>query len=373
MSKLNKNIYVTRPSLNSLSNFSSRLQEAWESGILTHDGPLVQDFENKLVKKLNINNFVSCTNGTVALQMAIKASALKKKYILTPAFTWIATASSIRAEGYEPIFIDAEEDTLNMCPKKTEDYLIGNCDKVAAIMPVHVFGSPCDVEYFKKLSLKYKIPVIYDAAHAIGSSFEGKSVLNYGDISCISLHSTKLLNCGEGGGCISSKYFNDLRQIRFFGYDGNKDVISDGFNGKLTEIHAALGLANLELFDLVLEDRKKKYNFYKTSLSKISGNKISFQKINEQFSNFSYFPIILESESCLIDLTKHLENNRIFPRRYFYPSINTFDIFDSISCPVSEDISKRILCLPLYYDLLNEEQQIIIDCIFNFFQKQVAK
>tara|TARA_B100000963_G_C22626199_1_gene672504 strand:+ start:1207 stop:2310 length:1104 start_codon:yes stop_codon:yes gene_type:complete len=367
MSKLKKDIYVTRPSLNTIDSFSSLLKDSWKTGILTHDGPLVKEFEHKLTNKLNVTNFVSCTNGTIALQMGIKACALKKKYILTSAFTWIATASAIRAEGYEPIFIDIKDESLNMCPRATENYLNKKSDEIAAIMPVHVFGSPCDVEHFDRISKKYKIPLIYDAAHAIGTSFKGDSVLNYGDISCVSLHSTKLLNCGEGGGCISSKHSNDLKRIRFFGHNEEKDIVTDGFNGKLTEVHAALGLANLEIFDSVLEDRKRKYKFYKKSLSHLSN--IKFQKIDENNVNYSYFPIILDSEKELLGLLSYLNSERIFPRRYFYPSVNTFKVFNDYFCPISEDISKRILCLPLYFDLLDSEQQLIVKNISDFFNE----
>ncbi|NTW31092.1 MAG: DegT/DnrJ/EryC1/StrS family aminotransferase [Bacteroidetes bacterium] len=354
-----KAIYVTQPTLAPLEEYVELLKGIWTSGILTHNGPLVQQFEKDIAVKLGINNFIAVTNGTIALQMSIKALELKGEIITTP-FTWIATVSAIKWEGCTPVFCDIESDTLNIDPAKIE-MLIN--ERTVAIMPVHVFGNPCNIESIEAIAKKYNLKIIYDAAHAIGSTYNGKSILEYGDISATSLHATKLLNTGEGGGCISSnlEIHEKLKRIRFFGHNKDKSVIEDGFNGKMTEIHAALGLVNIKYFEKVLEDRKYKYNLYKESFRKIS--ELKFQKIVNGNSNYSYFPVIFETEENALKYEKILNNNNIYPRRYFYPSVNTYsNIFDNIqSCPVSEKISKTILCMPLYYKLTESEIESIIN------------
>lgn len=343
-----KPIYVTQPSLAPLNDIFDLLKGVWDRGILTHNGPLVQKLENEIEKKVEIENFLLVNNGTIALQMAIKALELKGEIITTP-FTWVATLSAIKWEGCVPVFVDIDPKTLNIDPFKIESKITS---KTVAIMPVHVFGNPCDVDAIDLIAKKHNLKVIYDAAHAIGSSYDGKSLLEFGHISATSLHATKLFNTGEGGGCITrdKKLYNKLKRIRFFGHDEEKNIIEDGFNGKMTEIHAALGLANLNYFDKVLEDRKVKYNLYKTLLSELDF--VSFQELKFGETNYSYFPIILDSETRLLQIEQELNKKNIFPRRYFYPSVNTFEkIVSYDSMPISEDISKRILCLPIYYDL----------------------
>lgn len=356
----NKKILVTQPTLAPLNEFSDLLKGVWHSGILTHNGPLVQQLEDQLSKKLGLDYFITVANGTLAIQMAIKALELKGEIITTP-FTWVATLSAIQWEDCTPIFCDIEPDTLNIDPLKLEEKITS---KTIAIMPVHVFGNPCNVNAIDKIAKKYGLKVIYDAAHAIGSTFEDKSILEYGDISATSLHATKILNTAEGGGCITKDkdLFEKLKRIRFFGHDNNKEIVEEGFNGKLTEINAALGLANLKYFRSTVEDRKVKYLYYKSSLENLPN--IAFQNIKFGQSNYSYFPLIFDSEKTLLKIEKALNNSNIFPRRYFYPSVNTFDkIVKYDPMPISEDISKRILCLPLYFDLKISEIDIICNAI----------
>lgn len=356
----NKQIFVTQPSLAPLEEFKSLLNGVWERGILTHNGPLVQQLEKEIQTKLNLDHFLVVANGTLAIQMAIKALELKGEIITTP-FTWVATLSAIQWEGCTPIFCDIQPDTLNIDPVKIEEKITKN---TVAIMPVHVFGNPCDVEAIEAIAKRHNLKVIYDAAHAVGSKINEKSLLEYGDISATSLHATKLLNTGEGGGCITTN--NDLheklKRVRFFGHDNNKEIVEEGFNGKLTEIHAALGLANLKYFDLVLEDRKNKYTHYLNSLNNVKC--LSFQNLKLGSSNYSYFPVIFESEIQLLNVEKALNATNIFPRRYFYPSVNTFGaIVTYDKMPIAEDISQRILCLPLYYSLTYEDINFIISVI----------
>ncbi len=344
----NKPIYVTQPSLPPLEEYVKILEGVWENGILTHNGPLVQKLENEICSQVGINNFVAVSNGTIALQMAIKALELRGKIITTP-FTWIATVSAIKWENCTPIFCDIDPNTLNIDPSKIEQHIT---DKTVAILPVHVFGNPCDIDAIDKIAQKYNLKVIYDAAHAIGSTYNEKSILEYGNVSATSLHATKLLNTAEGGGCVTIDDELDmkLKRIRFFGHNDEKDIVEDGFNGKMTEVHAALGIANLKYFDKVLADRKVKYEFYKQKLKIVNG--LSFQKNIFGESNYSYFPIVFENEDILLKIEKELNKNNIYPRRYFYPSVNTYTkIYKYQNCPNSEDISKRILCLPLFYNL----------------------
>ena len=345
----NKNIFVTQPSLAPFNEFTEILKGVWDRKILTHNGPLVQQLESELEQKLEVPHFTVVNNGTIALQIAIKALALQGEIITTP-FTWIATVSAIKWEGCTPIFCDIDPKTLNIDPAKIEALIT---EKTVAIMPVHVFGTPCDVVEIEKIAKKHNLKVIYDGAHAIGSRFEDKSVLTFGDVTATSLHATKLLNTGEGGGCITtdSELDKKIKRIRFFGHSDDKtDIVEDGFNGKLTEIHAALGLANLKYYDTVLNDRRVKYLLYKEKLQKVPT--ITFQDIAAGETNYSYFPIIFETEAQLLKVELELKENNVFPRRYFYPSVNTYTkVVSYQSCPISEDISKRILCLPLYLDL----------------------
>ena len=355
-----KPIFVAQPSLAPLEEYSEFLKDIWETGILTHNGPLVQRLEKEICLKMNLANFLTVTNGTIALQTAIKALGLRGE-IITTAFTWVATISAIKWEGCSPIFCDIDPDTLNINTSKIEELIT---EKTVAIMPVHVFGNACDIDAIAKIAEKYNLKVIYDAAHAMGSTFKNKSLLEYGDISATSMHATKLLNTGEGGGCVTNNHFlyEKLKQIRFFGYDEEKQIVQDGFNGKLTEMHAALGLANLKYFDGVLEDRKRKYKIYQEILKECS--QITFQKVKFGKKNYSYFPIIFNTEDLLLRVETLLKNNNIYPRRYFYPSVNTFtEIVKYQSAPISESISKRILCLPLYWKLKSKEVKFIAELI----------
>lgn len=356
----NKPIFVTQPSLAPLREYVELLEEVWDSGILTHNGPKVRRLEKEISKKLNLDNFSIVLNGTIALQMAIKALDLKGEIITTP-FTWVATVSAIKWEGCKPVFCDINPTTLNIDEDKIENLITPD---TVAIMPVHVFGVACNIEKIEQVAKKHNLKVIYDAAHAIGSSYKEKSLLSYGDISATSLHATKLFNTGEGGACIANTPELDerLQRIRFFGHNSNKEVVEDGFNGKMTEIHAALGLVNLKYFDTVLNDRREKYLLYKDLLGR--NEKLRFQQINIQENNFSYFPVIFDSEEKLLQVEEELKKENIFPRRYFYPSVNTYtEIVKYQSCPISEDISQRIMCLPLYYNLSQSQITSIANII----------
>ena len=355
----NKNIYVTMPTLAPLEEVNELMKGIWASGIMTHNGPLVQRFEKECAEHLGVPQMVSCVNGTIALQMAIRALRLKGEIITTP-FTFIATINSILWEGCTPVFVDIDPETFNIDPKKIEEKITYH---TVGIMPVHVFGNSCDIEAIDAIAKKHNLKVIYDACHAVGVNYKGQSVFNYGDISVTSFHATKMLNTTEGGGCftLDKELDEKLRRIRFFGFENHADIVEDGTNGKMTEVHAAVGLANLKYLDAALADRKKKYALYKDELSKDSS--LSFQKINED-CNYSYFPVLFPSEEACLRAIAKLNEQHIFPRRYFYPSVNTFSkLVPYVSMPVSEDIASRILCLPLYYTLSEGDIHRIIDII----------
>ncbi|MEX2462906.1 MAG: DegT/DnrJ/EryC1/StrS family aminotransferase [Balneolaceae bacterium] len=356
-----KPVYVTKPSLADLSEYMKILEGIWERGILTHNGPLVQEFEREVCSHFELPGFVAVSNGTIALQMAIKALGLKGEIITTP-FTWIATVSAIKWEGCKPVFCDIDADTLNLDPSKLEDAIT---DQTSAIMPVHVFGNPCDVDEIERIAKKHQLKVIYDAAHAIGSVYKNRSLLRYGDISATSLHATKILNTAEGGGCVSNdpNLVQKLRRIRFFGHDHEKEIVEDGFNGKMTEIHAGLGLVNIKHFHSVLAERVRIYHTYINGLKEIKT--IKFQKTaKNSTSNYAYFPLILESQEKIHELTAALENRNIYARRYFYPSVNRYrKVVDYQKTPIAESISDRILCLPSYSGLEDSTIKTIIEIV----------
>ena len=230
-------------------------------------------------------------------------------------------------------------------------------------MPVHVFGNACEIDRIDEIAKAHNLKVIYDAAHAVGVKYKGKCIFDYGDVSATSFHATKMLNTAEGGGVITRNKDIDekLRRIRFFGFENHADIVEDGFNGKMTEVHAALGLANLKYLQAALDDRKKKYAIYKSELSRDAS--LSFQKITYD-CNYSYFPLIFATEADLLKAVSKLNAEGIYPRRYFYPSVNTFrKLVPYVSMPKSEDIASRILCLPLYYSLSEEDMERIIRTI----------
>ena len=348
-------IYVTQPTLAPLSEVTALLEGVWASGIMTHNGPLVRRFEQECVERLGLRQMVAVSNGTIAIQMAIRALELSGEIITTP-FTFVATINAILWEHCTPVFVDIDPATLNIDPEKI---VAAITSKTVAIMPVHVFGNPCEVERIQAIADEYGLKVLYDAAHAVGVDYKGQALLNYGDISATSFHATKMLNTAEGGGCVAAnaEWHERLKEIRFFGYNESKEIVRNGFNGKMTEVHAAVGIANLAHLPQALADRKKKYMLYKTVLSECPG--LAFQKMN-QSGNYSYFPVIFPSEQVALYVDKQLQAHEIFARRYFYPSVNTYTaIVPYQPMPVSEDIAKRILCLPLYYSLPEEKVLLI--------------
>lgn len=355
----NKNIYVTMPTLAPLEDVTELMKGIWETGVMTHNGPLVQRFEKECAEKLGVPRVVSCVNGTIALQLAIRALQLKGEIITTP-FTFIATVNSILWEYCTPVFVDIDPETFNIDPKLIEEKITYH---TVGIMPVHVFGNACDIDAIDAIAKKHNLKVIYDACHAVGVEYKGRSIFEYGDISVTSFHATKMLNTTEGGGCFTMDRELDekLRRIRFFGFENHADIVEDGTNAKMTEVHAAVGLANLRYLDAALGDRKKKYALYKELLS--ANPSLSFQRIDHG-CNYSYFPVVFPDEAALLKVMARLNEERIFPRRYFYPSVNTFkNLVPYVPMPKSESVASRILCLPLYFKLGEEDIRRITEII----------
>jgi dTDP-4-amino-4,6-dideoxygalactose transaminase len=354
-------INVTKTFLPGFDEYVNILRRAWDNAWITNNGVLVQELELKLKEYLGTNNLFFCGNGTIVLQMAIKAFNITKEVITTP-FSYVATTNSIIWEGCKPVFVDINKNTFSIDADKIENAITKDTE---AILATHVYGLPCDIEKIKSIADKYKLKVIYDAAHAFGTKLKGKSLLNYGDISTCSFHATKLFHTVEGG-CIITNH-DDLMQTillyRSFGHISD-EYYSVGINGKNSEFHAAMGLANLPKIDYIMEERKKVFNMYESFLpGKIF--KPSYNLPDFQY-NYAYYPVIFETEASLLKVRDALARKQINIRRYFFPSLNLVPQsknFNPAPCPVSEDISRRVACLPLYVGLEEENIELICSVI----------
>jgi dTDP-4-amino-4,6-dideoxygalactose transaminase len=357
-------INVTKPFLPPKEEYEKYLQGIWHRGWLTNNGPLVNELEAKLKDFLKIENLLFLTNGTIALQLAIKSLELKGEIITTP-FSYVATTSSIVWENCTPVFVDIDPKTLNIDPKKIEEAITPN---TSAIVATHVYGNPCDVESIKQISAKYNLKVIYDAAHAFGSTYKNISLYSYGDVSTASFHSTKLFHTIEGGAVVAKEpeLFERLSYMRNFGHDGPESFKGLGINGKNSEFHAAMGLVNLNYINEIINSRIRQATYYDSGLK---GLPISRPEVlPDAIPNRSYYPIIFDSEKTLLKVLQGLNSHWIYPRRYFYPSLSELPYVKHQDTVHSNDISKRVLCLPMYYTLSNEE----IDLVINVIRKHIV-
>ncbi len=336
---------VTKTFLPPLDEYNQILKQAWDAGWITNRGTLVLKLERELKDFLNVSNVIALTNGTLPLQIAIKALKLSGEIITTP-FSYVATTSSIVWEGCEPVFVDIHPEFLTIDESRIEEAIT---PKTTAILATHVFGNPCAVEEIQTIAGKYGLKVIYDAAHAFGVTFKGKSIFEYGDVSTCSFHATKLFHTGEGG----ALFFRDdqMYETYFyhhnFGHKGKEDFQGVGINAKMSELQAAMGLAVLPYVPSLIDSRIKIVKHYHQELSQFNSIKIR----EGTKWNCSYFPILFESEAQLIESMKRLNGKGIYPRRYFYPSLNKLSYINYDPMFVSEDIASRILCLPIAHDL----------------------
>lgn len=348
-------INVTKSYLPPLSTYTKYLEGIWERNWVTNHGPLVAELEEKLKNYFKVKHLFFVKNGTTALQISIKALDLKGEVITTP-FSYVATTSSLVWERCKPIFADINPTTLCLDPNQVEKSIT---KKTTGILATHVYGIPCDVEKLQKISKKHGLKLIYDAAHAFGVKVNGKSILNHGDISTLSFHATKLFHTGEGGAIVTNDdvLAHKISYLRNFGHKGQEDFWGLGINGKNSELHAAMGLSIFPKINQLIEKRK-----YLTSLYEINikSNRVSRPKVIGKVEyNYSYFPLLFETEELLLKVKEALNKKDIQPRRYFFPSLNKLNYVKKQAMPVSEDIARRVLCLPLFYDLKRSEVNLI--------------
>jgi len=355
-------INVTKTFLPPLDEYIKYLEKIWETHWVTNQGPLAEDLESKLKEYLNVKNLLLVSNGTIALQLAIKALNLKDEIITTP-YSYVATTNSILWENCTPVFCDIENKTFCIDADKIEKLINEN---TSAILATHVYGFPCDVVKIKSLADKYNLKVIYDGAHAFGVNYKNQSLLNFGDISTVSFHATKIFHTIEGGAVITNddKLNEKLFLYRAFGHLDD-EYFSIGINGRTSEFHAAMGLCNLPGVNDFILKRKEINLLYRDFLKDLP---LEIPVIPEDIEyNYSYFPVFFSSEEKLLTVKKLLTENEINTRRYFYPSLNKLPYLNTVSCPVSENIAERVLCLPVYTELEFKDIKLISEIITNSF------
>lgn len=352
-------IPVTKAYLPNKDKYQSYVDRIFKSGWLTNNGSLLQELEQRLAKYLGVKNIILVANGSFALQLAYKALELQGEVITTP-FSFVATTSTLAWEGLTPVFADINLDSFNIDPAQIEAQVT---PKTSAIVPVHVFGNPCNVEAIQAIADKHKLKVIYDAAHAFDSEYKGQSVLNYGDISTLSFHATKLFHTIEGGAVIANNddLAEKIRKMINFGISSPSNVESVGTNAKMNEFEAAMGLCVLDEIEVIKQQRANIWQKYVENLP----SQIKLQKWNKHGkNNHAYAPVLFENGEQLLNIEAKLKDNKILPRRYFYPSLDTLDYLQSKQvCKRSRDIASRILCLPIHPSLNAVEQHVVLEVL----------
>jgi dTDP-4-amino-4,6-dideoxygalactose transaminase len=359
-------INVTKPFLPPKEEYIEFLTSIWDNNWLTNNGPLLRRLENELKVYCDVPYIQFTVNGTIPIQLAIKALELKGEIITTP-FSYVATTGAILWENCSPVFVDIDPDTFCIDASKIEASITEN---TSAILATHVYGFPCDVIKIEEIAKKHNLKVIFDGAHAFGVKYKNKSIFEYGDITTCSFHATKLFHTIEGGAVFCK---NKLLDEKIFLYKAfghiDDNYLSIGINGKNSEFHAAMGLCNLKRVNDFISARKKIAELYKEELA---GLPIEIPKIPEHTEyNYSYFPVLFQNEKAVERVKEYLAENKVNTRRYFYPSLNTLPYLEKkFSCPVSEDIAKRILCLPFYQQLQTDEVSFISSLIKNVLIKE---
>jgi len=349
----NKPIYVTQPYLPPLEEFVPYLQQIWDNKILTNGGPMHQQLEQALCSYLGVEHIALFNNGTIALLTALQALRVTGEVITTP-YSFVATAHSLQWNGIKPVFADIDPHTFNLDPEKIESAIT---PQTTAIMPVHCYGNPCNVDAIQKIADNYNLRVIYDAAHAFGVEDAGGSILRHGDLSVLSFHATKVFNTFEGGAiiCPDAKAKKRIDQLKNFGFVDEVTVVAPGINGKMSEVNAAFGLLQLHHIDQAMERRREIDQCYRKHLKNLPGIHL-VADAGQKIANHSYFPILVGAGYSLNRdaLYQKLKENNIFARRYFYPLISEFPMYRAMSSartsniPVASDITKRVICLPIY-------------------------
>lgn len=366
-----KNVYVTSPTLPPLEEFIPYLQQIWDNKVLTNGGPFHQQLEKELCEYLGVEYICLFANGTLALVTALQALRVTGEVITTP-YSFVATSHSLLWNGIKPVFVDIDPNTLNLDPAMIEAAITPH---TTAIMPVHVYGHPCNVDAIQKIADNYNLKVIYDAAHAFGVQCDCGSVLNHGDLSVLSFHATKVFNTFEGGAivCPDAKTKVRIDQLKNFGHVGELNVVAPGINGKMSEFNAALGLLQLKHIDKALARRKEIDLAYRDRLKNVRGIHC-LKDAGEKVANYAYFPVLVQNDYPISrdELNEKLKAVGIYPRRYFYPLISDFPMYRGLpsahreNLPVATVSAQQILCLPIYPDL----DLSIVDKITSFIAAQ---
>jgi dTDP-4-amino-4,6-dideoxygalactose transaminase len=347
-------IPVTKTFFPPIEDYQAKLQQIWESGWLTNDGQFEKELATKLSQYLGLTRIELVTNGTLALQLAIKALDIKGEIITTP-YSYVATATVIAWEGCTPVFVDIDENTFCIDPDLIEAAIT---EKTSAILATHVYGYPCEVEKISQIAKNHNLKVVYDAAHCFGVKLNGQSLLAQGNISTLSFHATKVFHAAEGGAviCRDEEVSKRITVMKRFGHLGEDDYQEIGINAKISELHAAMGLCILPVIDHIIDRRRQIAALYDEL---IKDNQLQRPVVPQGLEyNYNYYPVLFPSHEDMMRARKALMDQNIFPRRYFYPSLNTLPYLQQAgtkTCPVSESKAMRVLCLPLYYELQEEE------------------
>ena len=379
MNDRNQILTVTSPLLPPLEEFTSYLQQIWDSKWITNNGSFHQLLEKELADYLGVEYLSLFTNGTLPLITAFQALGIHEGEVITTPYSFVATSHAIWWNGLKPVFVDVEDDTCGIDPAKIEAAITPN---TVAIMPVHCYGKPCKTAEIDTIAKKHNLKVIYDAAHAFGVTQDGQSILKAGDISTLSFHATKVYNTIEGGAliCHSAEMKYHVDNLKNFGFRGETTVVAPGINSKMDEVRAAYGLLNLRQVDAAIEARKKVAKQYVEALQDVKGIKI-FQPMIDSFSplsgesegaNYSYFPIFVNAAEYGMTrdvLYEKMKANNVLGRRYFYPLITDFEPYKDIpsanpaNLPVANKIANQVICLPMHHALSEENVKRVIDCI----------
>lgn len=365
---MNKPIYVTKPDLPPLDEFIPYLEQIWDNKILTNNGPFHQQLEQALCDYLGVKHLSLFSNGTIALVTALQALRITGEVITTP-YSFVATAHSLLWNNIKPVFVDIEPNTCNLDPSRIEAAIT---PQTTAILPVHCYGNPCNVEHIQQIADTYGLRVIYDAAHAFGVKYRGGSLLNQGDLSVLSFHATKVFNTFEGGAivCPDVKTKQRIDYLKNFGFADEVTVMAPGINGKMSEVNAAFGLLQLKHVDKAIERRKLIEARYREKLTSIKGITLLPKRVNSE-GNASYFPILVNPDFPLRrdDLYQKMRDAKVYGRRYFYPLISEMPMYRGLlsasreNLPIAEKIANQVICLPIYPELEDADIQRTIDLI----------
>jgi dTDP-4-amino-4,6-dideoxygalactose transaminase len=354
-------INVTKTFLPPLAEYMAQVERAYKNAWLTNRGELVRELEEKVSHLLGLTDskMICMNNGTIPLQIALKLLAKGGEVITTP-FSYVATTASIVWENCTPVFVDIHPEYLTIDETLIEAAIT---DRTTCILATHVFGNPCNIEEIERIAKKHGLQVIYDAAHCFGVNYNGKSIFEYGDVSTCSFHATKLFHTAEGGAafCRDTELFHKLFYSHNFGHNGPVDFHGLGINAKVSELQGAMGLSVLPHMQHIHSERKRVVDYYITHLNVAL---LKGMKLRENTDwNYSYYPIVFKSEDELLRVDQELKKNGVTVRRYFYPSLNSLNYVANTACPISESIASRIVCLPLYVGLTDEQLQMIVRII----------